>query len=159
MPPWSEGGAPPCLWLTLDGGPRLKAVPPKSSVAAHPPGGDPGKDQHLDLWEVLSPWNPALLKTTYRGIDRIGSNELDRASLRGGARAPAPNGDVGRRQLRLERGRPPEARQPPGQPPDGDTTLVVGAPHTERRTPVAGRDSAGSTSVHQRSSTRSPRLA
>ena len=93
-----------------DGGPRLRAVPPKSSVAAHPPGGDPGKDQHLDLWEVLSPWNPALLKTTDRGIDRIGSNELDRASLRGGARAPAPNGDVGRRQLRLERGRPPEAR-------------------------------------------------
>ena len=53
-----------------DGGPRLKVVPPKSSVAAHPPGGDPGKDQHLDLWEVLSPWNPALLKATDRGIDR-----------------------------------------------------------------------------------------
>ena len=82
----------------------------KKQRSSTPPGEEIPEKINKDLWEVLGPWNPALLKATDRGIDRIGSNRLDRASLRGGARAPAPNGDVGRRQLRLERGRPPEAR-------------------------------------------------
>ena len=69
----------------------------KKQRSSTPPGEEIPEKINKDLWEVLSPWNPALLKATDRGIDRIGSNELDRASLRGGARAPAPNGDVGRR--------------------------------------------------------------
>ena len=61
----------------------------KKQRSSTPPGEEIPEKINKDLWEVLSPWNPALLKATDRGIDRM-FEECFRLS--GGARASFEKG-------------------------------------------------------------------